>query len=528
METIKEKEISSDTFSVEKSSETLKEILPDCLLEKKYQIRPIEALTKFIFDHPDNWQSILSSDPYNIKIQQHPKNKNMFLFSYDMIKTKWLDENYVRRFELLACRGLILAIEYYSGSPKITVLCHAFDKFFNKGEFPAAPIDWETAIPREKIDGSLIKLWHNPFFENKEEGWTFSTNNSFNADGDLMSVVPVCKEEGWPTEPTKFLQLIDFALKENPIKFLDLPKYYTFYFELVSPYNRIVIPYQKTELYLLGARNNITDQEFTPEEINKTFFYGKFKVPKIILDQEFIIEELKKTPKPYTSVFVGFTPTEVDESIFKNFKANLRTDIQKLADVLDANHEGFVVCDKHFNRVKVKGKEYLYRHHLRGEQNFSFKYLFECLKLGSIDDIKGHFTELVPICEQLENEWKNYYKKIRDEGFKILDIWDEIRDNTEDFKTAKKLFAERVKQDFSYISSFAFDIVRLCYWSDPETAKNSRYTYNDIATKDLYKDYFGVENYMEFSRRCLLDTAITVYFKALDFGTFCEQTGFKC
>jgi hypothetical protein len=422
-------------------------------------MKPINELKMFIQCH-DDWYSLLSSDPYNIKIQEHPKYKGMYLFSYHMIRTKWLDENQNIRSMLLACRGLILEIfdsPMMDGSDScVKVLCHAFDKFFNKNEEAAAKIDWKTATIREKIDGSIIKLWYNPFSDGNQiydppAGWTFSTNNTFNADMNLMSVVPVCDEEGWRIKPTKFIHLINFALSENIPELLDLPQHYTFYFELVSPYNRIVIPYKETELYLLGARNNISGQEYDPEQINAQFFGGNFKTPKIL-------------------------------------EINDPEDIQKIADESGADHEGFVVCDKNFNRIKIKGKEYLYRHHLRGEENFSFKYLFECIKLGSIDDIKGYFVEIAPVCERLENEWSNYYRQVYDRATKILFIWNDIKNGNKDLKMAKKIFAERVKKDFSDIFSLAFNVTKD----------------NSIAN------------------------IVNEFFRKMDFEMFCSLTGFTC
>ena len=51
-------------------------------------------------------------------------------------------------------------------------VCRPFDKFFNVGEVNAADIDWSTAQVREKVDGSLMKIW----FDNGD--WHLSTNGT--------------------------------------------------------------------------------------------------------------------------------------------------------------------------------------------------------------------------------------------------------------------------------------------------------------------------------------------------------------
>jgi hypothetical protein len=341
----------------------------------------------------------------------------------------------------------------------LEILCHSFDKFFNRNEFPAVKIDWSTAVIREKIDGSLIRLWYNPYAGGNWPidpaiGWTFATNNEFTVEAELPHVDPVCKEEGWKIKPTTFKQLVDFALNDNVSEFADLPKNYTFFFECVSPYNRIIVPYKKTELYLLGARDNITDQEYTPEEINEKYFCGKFKIPKIL-------------------------------------NVNDPRDIQKIANEYDSKHEGFVVCDKYFNRVKIKGTAYVLAHHIRWEKNLSCEYFFEALKMGILDDIKSISQEYIPICEELENAWNYYFQKLSFEAERAFDIWLKIKNNNRDPREAKKQFAEEVKINFNHISSIAFGITKLYVFSLAE-----------------------------------IEDIIGNYLKKLDFNAFCKLTGF--
>ena len=40
------------------------------------------------------------------------------------------------------------------------LVCLPFFKFWNRGERFAAPVDWRTAVAEEKVDGTLLKLFH--------------------------------------------------------------------------------------------------------------------------------------------------------------------------------------------------------------------------------------------------------------------------------------------------------------------------------------------------------------------------------
>jgi hypothetical protein len=56
--------------------------------------------------------------------------------------------------------------------------------------------------------------------------------------------------------------------------------------------------------------------------------------------------------------------------------------------------EGFVVVDRHFNRVKVKNPRYVEIHHLRG--NRSPRAVIELWKSGEDSEVLAHFPEMRP------------------------------------------------------------------------------------------------------------------------------------
>jgi hypothetical protein len=393
-------------------------------------MKPIQSLIAFIEENRkgDKWYSLLTNAPYNLKIRFSEYNKidRLVLFSYNMIETDF------SKSLCYAARGTILDISKNISQP-VKIICHAFDKFFNYGESHAANINWNTATIRAKIDGSLIKVFFNPYTEK----WTFATNNGFDVNAELPGFAIVTHEKDNPGK--SFKDLVDYALKKvhwrdhlNLLKQITTP--FTFYFELVSPYNRIVIPYEHTELYLLGGRSYTSpdnEQEYGPEFLNKKFFGDEFKVPQ-------------------------------------KMKAK---DIQEVVDKaakLDMHHEGFVVVDSNFNRIKVKGEAYLSMHRLKGEKQFSWQHLFECVKNNTTDDVKAYFPEYIPYCFKLEKAFKDYKKYLKKSLNECIQKYNElaktltynVETNLNSSNALRKEYALYVKENYMNVSSLAFDLLK--------------------------------------------------------------------
>jgi hypothetical protein len=369
-------------------------------------LKSVEIVKNFIVSHPENWEELLTQAPYHLRIKQHEQYPEVYLFSYNQIMSDLsLDIPQV-------CRGIILEIRSAAATSGIKTLSWAFNKFFNYGEPAAAGIDWSSAYIRDKIDGSLVKcFWFN-------DHWHWTTNNSLDAEGGLPGFLPSESEDLFSEEPKTFADLINYALRQRPVEYGSLKKGYTYFFELVSPYNRIICMYPKTELFLLGARNLTTEQELTPEElVSEGFFPGDFPYPKKI-------------------------DCGAIETVLSALKA------------LDTNKEGFVVCDKHMNRIKCKTETYLFNHKLKGDQQFTPKHLFECIQLHIQDDIKAYWKELVPVIEDMEKKWETiatHFQKVLT-SFQLY--WESLA--SLEPKEAKKQFAAKVLSEYPYMSTSIF------------------------------------------------------------------------
>ena len=319
----------------------------------------LNSLINYMNTH-ENWEEKLSEEPYRLKVNRDGK--------YLLIKYK-IGTDFSADFTHCA-RGTI----FKEDTPNHYIcVCHPFDKFFNYGESYAASIDWESAVVREKVDGSLIKVWYN---ENK---WRISTNGMIDAFKAMVN------------ENISFGDLFLKAINNNYSFFDGLDMNNVYMFELVSPENELVVKYKETALYYLGERNIISDAE----AFNYTVHMGNHGV---------------KNPRVYN--------------------LNSLEDVITLVNTFGNDEEGCVVCDKNFNRIKVKGQAYLAAFMYRCQMNVSTKKVLAAILNGTIDD------------------WTAYNSEVKRKSDKIFEVLREIAQQYEkswrevqsiDFKTKKDL-----------------------------------------------------------------------------------------
>lgn len=265
-----------------------------------------------------NWEELLTSDPYYLKIS---RDNGYILFKYNQVFSDF-SIPLVRE-----ARGIIFRESDWE------CVCHPFNKFGNYGEPYCPEINWETASVQEKVDGSLIKFWY-------DNGWHISTNGTIDAFKANLNDVKY----------QNFGQLVLEAIRNTVTDehnfFEMLDKKFTYMFELVSPYNRVVIPYQETKLYLLGFRSRWLGEEFAPEHC---IFNEYFAIPK-------------------------------------RYPLHSLEDIQKAANALPWDQEGYVVCDENFNRVKIKSPSYVMAHYVRNNNTISTERLVQIILDGEQEE----------------------------------------------------------------------------------------------------------------------------------------------
>ena len=209
-------------------------------------------------------------------------------------------------------------------------VCVPFFKFGNYGESYADDIDWNTARVQEKIDGSLIKVWCH------KGVWRVSTNNTINAEDATTN-----------NRENSFLNIFHQAWVHTGKQFSDLNPDYTYMFELVSPQTRVVIPYMETKLYHTGTRDKNTLQE---------------------LHVDIGIEKPKE-----------FSISTIEACI-------------EAAKNLDKYHEGFVVVDSRWRRIKIKSPLYVAIHHILNNIS-SDKRIIDLIVSGEDAEVVSYFPE---------------------------------------------------------------------------------------------------------------------------------------
>lgn len=291
-------------------------------------------LQKFLMEHKDDWEEILDREPYCLKWN---KWKGFVSFKYNQIQSDF--SNPIVR----EARGAVFVEETWE------CVSRAFDKFFNYGEPNASAVDWTTARIMEKIDGSLMRL----FYWKGE--WYLVTNSGIDAYSAPTGNV------NYPT----FERIFEEGLRNLGYKSLEdfcnkLNKYRTYMFELVSPYTRVVIPYESIGIYYLGERRMIDYQEFYCPPVFPEFCH----------------------PKLYNC-----------SNLF---------DLIRMAQELPWDKEGYVVCDKNFNRIKVKSPQYVLAHYVRNNNVITEERLMEVILKGEIEEFSCYASEYLPKLQELQ------------------------------------------------------------------------------------------------------------------------------
>jgi len=288
------------------------------------------------------------------------KSGHKFSLNYDQIEAKESDP--------LAqeCRGLVLSaktgesflskavpvngkLSYDDISPGVTtILAYPMKRFFNHGQGSAATIDWSDPklAVLEKLDGTLCIVYHDPFTDK----WCVATRSVPEAD--------LLMDNGLFTFRTLFEKaLVETTGYEFDVFTRFLEKSYTYCFELTTPYNRIVVEYKNNGVTLLAVRGLVTLTELD------------FKHPVV---------DLLPTCLPLVQ---GHSYTTVDELV------------SWVSSLNPMEHEGVVVRDGQFNRIKVKNAAYVAYNKVRDALATSPRNMVELILSEKDDDVVSFLPE---------------------------------------------------------------------------------------------------------------------------------------
>lgn len=291
---------------------------------------------------------------YGIYSKHHPEYPNLIQFSYDQIESAAFKHMPI----VQESRGIIL-----DSASSWKVVAYPFKRFFNYGESGADTINWDYAMTKTKLDGSLMIAYH---YDNK---WHVATKGSPDASGNVGDWDFTFSDLFWKTYNTQYptiKMIVDT----------------TFIFELTSPYNRIVCNYLEPTLTLIGIRNNMSLLE---ESVYGLGF---------------------KTLTPYKV-------SSIDEVL----------DAIKELNPTNEDGEGYVISDYHsgiIKRVKVKSLKYVALHHMK--DGFGRRRIIELIKLGETSEVVAYFKEFESLFKELEFEIDHAILKTEDAYDKIKSI----------------------------------------------------------------------------------------------------------
>ena len=328
-------------------------------------------IQEFILAH-DNWRELLADAPYNLKISE---DDGYVLFKYNQIASDFNEEI------CKEARGLILDTQ-----DNFRVVRYAFKKFFNVDEGFAARLNWDTAVATEKIDGSIMSVW---FARGK---WHLSTNGTIDAfKAELNGVGPY----------KTFGELFESVLPLST--FANYNKHRCWTFELVSPYNKVVIDYPETKVYLLSVRDMDSLEELTLDAVEMLADANGLTVPE-------------------------------------RYDLNNEADYRKVVEQMPEGHEGIVVRDVNGERVKIKTLLYFEMHRAKNNGVITLERIVSLIRANDhyeflsyfpeyqsvFDDVKRQIDHSEVVVEKVRQdvaEWKNNNKDVYEQDARMARKW---------------------------------------------------------------------------------------------------------
>ena len=332
-------------------------------------------IQEFIKAH-DNWEELLSNAPYNLKISW---DDDFVLFKYSQIDSDF-NEEICRE-----ARGLIL-----DARDDFKVVRYAFKKFFNLDEGYADSIDWDTAVATEKIDGSIMSAWY------ARGEWHLSTNGKIDAFKAELSGAGPYKTFG---------ELFESVL---PLyNFKSLSGNYCYTFELVSPYNKVVIDYPETKVYLLSIRNLLTFEEVP--EMDMMDFSAHMNVDR---------------PQGYN--------------------LNNEDDYRQLVASMPEGHEGIVVRDAAGNRVKIKTLLYFEMHKAKNNGVITLERIVDLIRANDHYEFLSYFPEYTDLFHTIQTQIEHSLGVV---GIVKINVMQWRTEHPIEGRTARKWFAQDFAKD---------------------------------------------------------------------------------
>lgn len=291
-----------------------------------------------------------------IKYSCNPDYPKLYVLNYCQINSPKYDAM-VRE-----CRSLVVEFD-----GEWRVVSRSFDRFYNYGE-KGGEVDVTECVAYDKLDGSLICV----FWYNNE--WLYRTRKMImpkvHINDDILNptwdvVIEEALGETWMEDAETYKDNLE-----------DPDRYYTFIFEVTSPYNQMVVKYEECKAHLLAIRSNTGGQ--------------------YVRSQKFFKEAARRwgwvLPNRYT---------------FETYE-----DCAVGAEELPNLEEGYVLYMYGVPVSKVKNPAYVAAHRLRGECSPTPRMVMDMILINEHDEYLALFPQESPRFEPYLKAWDALWKDV--------------------------------------------------------------------------------------------------------------------
>jgi len=270
------------------------------------------------------------------------------------------------RYDLISTYGLFRSVilnsenKVVSFAPPKSIPSDIFIKKYQKSD---------SIIAQEFVEGTMI----NVFWDNKiglSGGWEISTRNTVGATSCFF------KSKNSKSFRDMFLE----ACKKVNLQLMSLNPEYCYSFVLQHPQNRIVVPFEKSQLYLVGMYKIVNN---SPDDI---------KVHSFVINEIFDSKVWENTQILYPEIYKYESYSELIEKY-----ASMNTSYNIL---------GFVLYNKETGeRCKIRNPVYEQVRQLRGNQP---KLQFQYLSLRK----EGKVKEFLKVYPEYKKEFFEFRQQI--------------------------------------------------------------------------------------------------------------------
>jgi hypothetical protein len=254
------------------------------------------------------------------------------------------------------CRALILRKD-----ENWSVMAQAYVRFLNVGEDKRTaefPITSPKTRVESKIDGSLILF----FWDDLNQKWQPASRSCAFAEGQTVLGNTFADVFWRAVKNSDVAKWVESNIENRKV---------TWIFELCSPENRVITPFENYKVVLTGARDITTGQEFNGEQLDK------------------IAPEMK-VERPERFAFKS-----IQEAIDK-------------ANSLSSMLEGYVLVFEEglsYFRLKCKNSKYLSLSNLRGNGSISPKRILKLVMENDTEEYLGYFESDRPFFDFVQTSY---------------------------------------------------------------------------------------------------------------------------